>query len=415
MLHVKEDMFFFFYFTKYKKQVKNFRIQMSLLGSILFIGSTKSTNVGEMVQKAITKESVSIHNTTTGNASGSNTIGCYGDCRGAIFNGDKQTTDVTIDLKSTFKEMMKQQSQQDLAQNLDQQAKGMMNAFVGIGSSEASNYLSQTMHATIDLTNSTVNTCAATVSASNSLVCNGDCRGVKYSGLVQTATAGAVTKCVADISIDQGASITMSQKASQTATNANKFNWWILVVVGVILFIAVAIGCFKKIKVKVGIILALLTLVTWVALYNQWGQVTLGYIMIRYAYSPLLKTVCPQLRGERGLGMSSVDAAAEDCKRGPRYRAVDYECFRDGKKITPVITLYTTWVDPKCVDALAGRQGGPPSYSVDNGKVKAKTPNELDEETNYTLIKRFNGWYHVAGAVLLLVALALVLSGSFSK
>jgi hypothetical protein len=370
----------------------------ALIGSI-FIGDKNVTNVGKMVENAVVDEALSITNEALSDPQSTNIISFNNDGNVNI-DHINQSNSVTVHLKSVFQSMQQQSSDESLLQNLDQQAKAMMSGFVGIGSENASNYMSQTMQSAMNLASSTVNRCVAQSTSTNDIEYNNN-GNVSGMTIDQGNLSNLVSSCTANVSQNQNATLTMDQRGKQAAQTGSEIPLSIILaaVVGVVVLIVVMQGADGKSSFRLyaaGLIAAVAIIIT-VCLYMQVGGWTWGYDMVYYAYSTLLENTGCVRPSKAGSFNRSADEAAAECLKDPESWAVDYKCWdvksRDTRHI--LTTLYTTQPTSICLENLTCKTDTCSPKSYNETTKKAKSKEELQAETNYTIVKRFKDYIWV--------------------
>ena len=374
------------------------------------MGSAQSTNVANMVASTISNETVKVSNIAGNSCTGSNVIRIK-KAKSVHIEGNKMVNRCELQLKSVFKELSKQTSKQDMMQQLDQKAKAMVKGFTAIGTSEASSTMYETMKAAINLTDETVNSCTSQATTNNVIdlgVVDGpvDIKDNLMSNMTKVATS-----CVASIEKDQGTTQTMSQKAAQvTDASVSGVPWaalalfvfacavfWIVLKGGLSSAASgngVASGkTSAKALLLFGLLLLVVDITFFVLVYNQVFLRDSMWQMTKYAYSPLIKACNLSGSGTSSTGVTSAETASEQCLGDRACWAADYQCWdKDTKStVTPKTTMYNFRIPLSCIDELKDRQHGPSTYTPD-GDIK--TPQQLDNEINYSMIKTFrkNWW-----------------------
>ena len=354
----------------------------ALLGSI-FIGDKNVTNVGKMVENAVVDEALSITNEALSDPQSTNIISFNNDGNVNI-DHINQSNSVTVHLKSVFQSMQQQSSDESLLQNLDQQAKAMMSGFVGIGSENASNYMSQTMQSAMNLASSTVNRCVAQSTSTNDIEYNNN-GNVSGMTIDQGNISNLVSSCTANVSQNQNATLTMDQRAKQAAQTGSKIPLSIILaaVIGVVVLIVVMQGGDGEASVRqiVAVLIAAVAIAITVCSYMQWFGWTWGYDMVYYAYSTLLENTGCSRPWKMGSGKNrSADEAAAECLKDPESWAVDYKCWDYEGDHHILTTLYTTQPTSICLENLKRKTDTCSPKSYNETTKKAKSPEELQED-----------------------------------
>ena len=388
----------------------------ALIGSI-FIGDKNVTNVGKMVENAVVDETLSITNEALSDPQSTNIISFNNDGNVDI-DHINQTNSVTVHLKSVFQSMQQQSSDESLLQNLDQQAKAMMSGFVGIGSENASNYMSQTMQSAMNLASSTVNRCVAQSTSTNDIEYNNN-GNVSGMTIDQGNLSNLVSSCTANVSQNQNATLTMDQRGKQAAQTGSEIPLSIILaaVIGVVVLIVVMQGANGESSgrlIAAGLIATVAIIIT-VCLYMQWFGWTWGYDMVYYAYSRLLQNTGCVRPWKMGSFNRSADEAAAECLKDPESWAVDYKCWDYEGNHHILTTLYTTQPTSICLENLTCKWDTCSPKSYNETTKKAKSPEELKAETNYTIVKRFKDYIWVILGLVLFGCGVLGFSGMFGS